>query len=220
MTPGRRRRSLVVLALAASVACAVLAHVAIVDHRDPALGAALSLVPLGALCAWIAARTRPRVLAAAFVAAAAGALWLAWGALERHYTSVFFAEHAGINLALALVFGRTLLAGREPLCTRFARMLHGTIPPEVERYTRRVTLAWTVFFAALSAASAALYLAGFLAAWSLLANILSPLLVAAMFAAEYAVRLRALPDWERAGILSGVRAFFRHARGGGLEAPR
>jgi len=47
-------------------------------------------------------------------------------------------------------------------------------------------------------------------AWSLLANILTPLLVGAMFVVEYAVRLRVLPNWERVGILRGVRAFSRH----------
>jgi uncharacterized membrane protein len=45
-----------------------------------------------------------------------------------------------------------------------------------------------------------------------LANILSPLLVGAMFVIEYLVRMRALPDWERAGLLGGVHAFRRHMR--------
>jgi uncharacterized membrane protein len=80
----------------------------------------------------------------------------------------------------------------------------------VERYTRGVTVAWTLFFSSLFALSCALYLAGMLEAWSLLANILGPVLVGAMFIIEYAVRHRVLPDLERAGLLSGVRAFSRH----------
>lgn len=157
------------------------------------------------------------VLALALVA---GALWWGWSALERHFSDLFFLEHAGVNLLLAIAFGRTLAAGHEPLCTRFATLLHGPLPADVERYTRRVTAAWTAFFLALFTASSVLYLGRFLPAWSLLANILSPMLVAAMFVIEYAVRLRALPHWERAGILSGIRAFSRHLAAERAQAHR
>ena len=93
---------------------------------------------------------------------------------------------------------------------RFARLLHGTLPVEVERYSRRVTAAWTIFFATLFALSCTLYFGGFLAAWSVLANILSPILTVAMFMVEYAIRHRVLPQWERVGLLGGIRAFSRH----------
>ena len=73
-----------------------------------------------------------------------------------------------------------------------------------------MTAAWTVFFATLFTLSCALYVSGFLAAWSVLANIVSPLLTAAMFVVEYAVRHRVLPQWERVGLLGGIRAFSRH----------
>jgi hypothetical protein len=115
-----------------------------------------------------------------------------------------------VSLVLAIVFGRTLVGERESLCTRFARLVHTTLPPEVERYSRKVTAAWTIFFAALFLLSCALYLGGFLAAWSLLANILTPILMATMFVVEYAVRHRVLPGWERVGVLGGIRAFSRH----------
>jgi hypothetical protein len=38
-----------------------------------------------------------------------------------------------------------------------------------------------------------------------------------MFALEYMVRIRALPHWERIGILAGARAFTRHFRAARLE---
>jgi uncharacterized membrane protein len=88
--------------------------------------------------------------------------------------------------------------------------VHGNLPPEVLRYTRQVTIAWTLFFAALFVASCALYLTGERAAWSMLANFATPVGVGAMFAIEYVVRHRVLPNWERVGILGGVRAFSRH----------
>ena len=98
--------------------------------------------------------------------------------------------------------------------------LLGPIAPNVERYTRQVTIAWTIFFVVLFAASCALYLGHFLAAWSLLANILSPVLIAAMFVVESAVRHRVLPLLARARIRGGIRAFSRHFRTARFEAPR
>ena len=210
MTPAPRGHAWVALGVGLSVAFAILAHAAIIEGLPPAAGAALSLVPLLLVAIWAARRSRRRAAVAASVAAAALGLWLGWGELERRFPDLFFLEHAGSNLVLAIVFGRTLLAGREPLVGRFARAVHGDLPPDVVRYTRQVTAAWTVFFVLLFAASCTLYLGRFLEAWSLLANILTPLLVGAMFVVEYAVRLRVLPNWERVGILGGVRAFSRH----------
>jgi uncharacterized membrane protein len=210
VTPERRKHSATALLAVLSIAGAVLAHFAIVERFSPALGALLSLVPAAAFLLWIARRSNHRLAVAAALALAAVAACVEWGSLERHFPGVFFVEHAGANLLLAIVFGRTLGPGREPLCTRFARIAHGAVTPELAAYTRAVTLAWTLFFSALALASAVLYLGGFLTAWSVLATLLSPVLVGLMFVAEYAIRLRALPHVERIGILGGIRAFSRH----------
>jgi uncharacterized membrane protein len=204
------RRAWVALAVLLSVGFALMAHFAIIDELTPTTGALLSLIPLAALALWALRRSRHRALAWSALLAIAAALWMGWGTLQRHFPDLFFLEHAGVNLALAILFGRTLFGGREALCTRFARLLHGTLPAEVERYSRNVTVAWTVFFATLFTLSSTLYLAGFIAAWSLLANILSPILTVAMFVVEYGVRHRLLPEWERVGLLGGIRAFSRH----------
>jgi uncharacterized membrane protein len=205
-----RRRGGVALAVAASVAFAVAAHMALVDGLPAGAGALLCLVPLGGFALLGIKRLAWRLLALAAIAVLAVASWNGWGLLQHHFTDVFFLEHVGINLALAFVFGRTLAAGRDPLVTRFARVVHGTMSPALLRYTRQVTVAWTVFFLAIAFASVVLYAAGFMAAWSLLANLLNPLLVAAMFVGEYAIRHRVLPDVERIGVMGGLRAFTRH----------
>lgn len=220
MTGGRRTRLQVVVVVALSVSFALLAHAALVDGIPPTAGAALSLVPAALLAWWLVSRTQHRIVAAVALSALAAGLWLGWPQLERHFPDVLFIQHAAINLALGIVFGRTLFGGREPLVTTFARLVHGSLPPEVERYSRRVTLAWTIFFATLLAASCALYLAKQQAAWSFLATIASPVLIATMFVAEYFVRHRVLPDWERVGILGGIRAFTRHFQSARFEAPR
>jgi uncharacterized membrane protein len=220
VTPDRRKRSKVALAVVLSIGFAILAHAALLERVSPTVGAILSIIPLTLLGLWAVRRSHSRAAALAAAAAALLALWLGWPQIERHFPSVFFVEHAGTNLLLAILFGRTLRAGREPLVARFARLVHGAIPPEVESYTRQVTLAWTIFFATLFSLSSALYLGDLIPAWSLLANILSPILVGAMFVIEYAVRLRALPHWEQAGILGGIRAFTRHFGSARFEAPR
>jgi uncharacterized membrane protein len=220
VTGGHRTRLQVVGVVVLSVSFALLAHAALVDGIPPTAGAVLSLVPAALLAWWLVIRTQHRIVAAVALAALAAGLWLGWPHLERHFPDVLFIQHAGINLVLGTVFGRTLFGGREPLVTTFARLVHGTLPPEVERYSRRVTVAWTLFFAVLFAASCALYLAKQQAAWSFLATIASPVLIATMFVAEYFVRHRVLPHWERVGILGGIRAFARHFQSARFEAPR
>jgi len=44
--------------------------------------------------------------------------------------------------------------------------------------------------------------------------------VGAMFVVEYLVRYRVLPDLERAGLLSGIRAFSRHMAAPQSQSPR
>ena len=92
-------------------------------------------------------------------------------------------------------FGRTLRSGREPLVTSIARFVHGTLTPEIERYTRGVTVAWCGFFAAIAAASIVLAVAAPFAVWSFFANVLAYPLVGLMFAGEYAIRRRRFPDF-------------------------
>src|SRR5258708_9875495 len=56
--------------------------------------------------------------------------------------------HATIYLALLATFAATLRPPRHALVTALARKMYGAIPQEMARYTRRVTRAWCVFFAA------------------------------------------------------------------------
>lgn len=214
MTRSARVHARTALIAAGCAGVALVAHLTIVERFPAAIGAALCLVPLAAVGLFALRRAAHAGFVALAVAAGAVALWLAWSGLERRFADVLFAEHVTLNLALAFVFGRTLRAGREPLVTRFARVIHeGDIPSEVEHYTRRVTLVWTTFFLLVAGTSIALYAGHWRVAWSLLANVGSPVLVGLMFAIEYAVRRRALPHWRHVGLVPGIRAVARHFRG-------
>ena len=105
------------------------------------------------------------------------------------------------------MFGRTLGPGREPLCTQFAAMVHGRLEARVTRYTRQVTLAWTLFFVATALVSTALFACASIVTWSTFANYLALPLVGLMFVAEYACRRVALPDMEPSSIMDAVRAY-------------
>lgn len=199
-----RLRIAALLALGASYALA--AHWCTADPALAEYGALLSVAPwlaVGLVLGW---RSKWRGLMIAGCLALLAVLFFKRGALLQNFGWVYFAQHAGCLLALAIAFGRTLARDREPMCSRFARAVHGPLADDVARYTRRITWAWTAFFAVLCAVSVGLFTLAPLPAWSLFANLLTPLLVAAMFGAEYLVRLRALPAFQHVGVLGSIRS--------------
>lgn len=201
----RRGRWIAVAALAASYA--FLAHRTMAT-TDTGLGAPLALAPLAAVALSLAWHSTRRAAMMIAVLAACGVLALQWKAIEHHFGAIYWIEHAGTELLLAIAFARTLAEGREPMCSHFARLVHGPLTPALGRYTRRITFAWAAFFAAMSAASTLIFLAAPLRTWSMFANFLTAPLIALMFAAEYIVRRRALPDLEHVHILTAVRLFW------------
>ena len=126
-------------------------------------------------------------------------------------------------LFLALVswfFGRTLRAPRMPLISRIVQALEGhgdgPLPPDLARYTRRLTAAWSLVLGLLALCNALLAFAavpggvadrlGLLPPglppawtvprehWSLIANLLNYGIVGAFFVGEYSLRRRHFPD--------------------------
>jgi uncharacterized membrane protein len=128
--------------------------------------------------------------------------------------------HAAVNATLLWMFARTLAPAREPLITGFARRVHGSLPPRIERYTRQVTAMWCVFFAAQIVASALLLAAGSLDRWSFFVNVLSFQLVAALFVAEYLYRIARIRDFPHVSLWKGIQAFVGHTRTAGPTEPR
>jgi hypothetical protein len=115
------------------------------------------------------------------------------GLCKLGFVTVSALTHWGIYAALMAGFGLTLRPGHEALITAMARRMHG-LTPEIASYTRKATIAWTLFFAAQLSLSVLLFCFAPLTVWSFFVNILDIPLVAAMFAAEYAVRLRCLEN--------------------------
>ncbi|MEW6415929.1 MAG: hypothetical protein AB1482_11810 [Pseudomonadota bacterium] len=211
MKPSLIRAIRWIVIVAGAIAYPVLAHYSTTSPAAaaiPALGVAVSLAPSLILLLWLTWRSPRKPAMLLLCAGVAALLWTFWGVLERNFSWVYFLQHAGTYAMLAAVFGTTLAHGRQALCTRFAEVVHGNLSAEEVRYSRQVTLAWTLFLLAISLVSCALFFMASIEIWSLFANFLSFPLIVLMFAIEYAVRLRKLPHQKQHSILDGVRAYW------------
>ena len=195
---------------AGALAYAAASHALMTRAQDSAWALAVVLGPLVVLTAAAAWGAGHRLLALAGGVAALLLALQAWSGHGLPARWLYLAQHAGIHLALAAWFGATLRRGAEPLVTALARRVHREFPPEMARYTRQVTLAWTLYFAAMALASVLLFATGEFAHWSLLANLLTPVFTAAMFVGEYLVRYWLHPDFERVSLQLALQAWRSH----------
>ncbi|WP_322048428.1 hypothetical protein [Paraburkholderia sp. J67] len=211
------------LAVALVVAYQVAAHHAVATPGAHGLGLTMALVPPLLIALGAAARSPRRAWFLPLWALAAAALWLARTPLAQHFEWGLYLEHASFNLGMALLFGRTLAQGHVPLCTQFATMMQGpgagALPPAVARYTRQITLAWTVFFVAIAVISTLMFAFAPIVDWATFANYLALPLVGAMFVAEHACRRFALPGEPQAGMLEAVRAYRASSEASSASTP-
>jgi len=189
------------------IAYPLLAHYTNESEHGGNLGASVAVAPVVLIALVLAWRSPRRFVMLGVLLLLCIALWAGWSALENHLGLVYWLQHVGMQLILFMTFGRTLIAGRQPLCARFAQAVHALVTPRHEIYARQVTIAWTLFFAAMALASTLLFFLAPLATWSVFANFLTLPLVALMFIAEYWVRRWVLPDMQHTHILDAVRAF-------------
>ncbi|HEV3106037.1 MAG TPA: hypothetical protein VGZ01_10135 [Trinickia sp.] len=207
-----------VVGIALVAAYELAAHYAVSTPGIQGVGLALAIAPLMALALGAAVRSDRRAWLLPLWLCVCAALWSARTTLAAHFQWGLYLEHVSFNLAMAALFARTLLAGREPLCSRFAAMVHGSLTPAVAGYTRRITVAWTIFFVTMAGVSTLLFALTSIVLWSTFANYLMLPLVVMMFIAEYGCRRFALRGEPRSGLLEGVRAYRHAMREHALEA--
>lgn len=189
----------------------VLAHYTNESASNPNLGALVAIAPVVLIALILAWRSSRRIVMLGVLALACAALWFGWSTLEQHFGLVYWLQYMAMQLILFMTFARTLVAGRQPLCTRFAEAVHAPLTPQHENYARQVTVAWTLFFAMMALISTLLFFLAPLTVWSVFSNFLTLPLVALMFIAEYWVRRWVLPDTQNMRILDAVRAFRNHS---------
>jgi uncharacterized membrane protein len=178
-------------------ACELGTHYAASTPGAEGFGVAVVVAPLLLIALAAAARTPHRGWLLPLWACGCAALWLARAPLVRHFEWGAYLEHLSINLVMAFVFGRTLAAGRQPLCSQF-------------------TFAWTAFFLAIASVSTLLFVTAPLVVWSTFANYMTLPLVAVMFVGEHAWRRVALPNVQRPTMFAAARAY-RHTMHGRAE---
>jgi len=182
-----------------------LAHYTNVNAQNGKLGAVVAVAPVFVIGLLYAFRSSPRwVWLSLFVlAGVAGAV--SWTLLEHHFGVLYWLQDAGMQCVLFMTFTRTLIAGRKPLCTHFAEMMHGEITPQHAHYSRQVTWAWAFFFGLMAMVSTLLFFLAPLPVWSVFANFLTLPLVALMFILEHWVRRKLLPERNKSHILDTFR---------------
>ena len=204
-------------ARAFAVVLAGLAYVAISyrlmsSHPGSGWHAIVVVAPMLLLAAALAWQRRQRAIAAIAVAATALLLYQARDGGGLSAEAIYVVEHVAIHALLAVVFGLTLIGGRESLITALAQRVHSGLTPAMEIYSRKVTVAWTLYFVAMAALSLVLYALAPFSTWAAFAGLASPLALLALFVGEHVLRYRLHPEFERATLAQAVRAYA--SRGG------
>lgn len=120
---------------------------------------------------------------------------------------LYVLQHAGMHAALGLAFGLTLRPGSTALITALAERVHRQVTPAMRHYTRGLTLAWSLYFAAMIALSFAIYALVPWPVWSLFGNVASPLAAAAFFVGEHLLRYWRHPEFERLSMRGAIEAW-------------
>jgi uncharacterized membrane protein len=166
------------------------------------------MLGLGWVLLW---RWNGALIALSSAAATACLLRAFWPLFAQNFSIVYLVQQVGFFSIMAFTFGRSLRKGRVPLCTQLADKIHGPLSALELRYTRKVTLAWVIFFLLNLAATFVLFRFAPLRHWSVFVNFCSVPLILLMFAAEYAVRRRVLPQVQSSGLIATLRVYFAHS---------
>jgi len=201
-------KALVVLAC---VAYQYLVHSSVSNAQSGPLHLVLTWLPLAVLAGWIVARSANKPLWLTALLTMGFIVYLLEYQERLGLAASSGISHAAAYLFMLWYFGHTLARGGEPAITRLARRVHGALPPAMELFTRRLTIAWCVFFIAQLIASALLLAFASLGAWSLFINLLNLPLLAVMFVGQMVYRAIRHPDFPRASVLQAVQAFTKDA---------
>ncbi|MEE9331848.1 MAG: hypothetical protein V3U89_06410 [Methylophilaceae bacterium] len=185
----------------------LLANYTLQSKNYAAIGAFVALVPIFLICLLLAFRSKQRFLMLGLLVLVSPLFWFAWEYFKLHYDWVYWLVHESVQLLLLITFARTLMPGQQPLCTQFAQMAHGSLSPEHTTYSRQVTIAWVLFFAAILLTSNYLFFFYPIKTWSIFVNFAYLPLVTMMFIVEYMVRKWALPEESQTNIMEAVYAF-------------
>ncbi|MDQ2779245.1 MAG: hypothetical protein M3Y32_06780, partial [Pseudomonadota bacterium] len=143
-----------VVALVAGLALyAVASHLMMVHAAQAPWAVAVLFGPLLLAIFGAGWRRRNLLLLAASAALLALLVVVVWRGGVSDVRRLYVLQHAGMHAALGLAFGLTLRPGSTALITALGQRVHRHFTPAMRRYTRGLTLAWTLYFAAMIAIS-------------------------------------------------------------------
>lgn len=180
-------------------------------HPSSPWAAAVVVGPMlatAAIVGWRRGRGGARAMAAIAALCAVGLVAQASRGGAFAIETIYLVQNVSILGALALAFGATLARGRVPFITALAARVHANgLTPDMRVYTRKVTIAWTAWFAFMAAVSVLLHAFGPFHAWATFANAGTPLAMIGFFVGEHVLRYRWHPEFERASLVDAVRAY-------------
>ncbi len=180
-----------------------------VRWQQPWLGS-LALLGLGAQLLWPALRKAKRwawLMMLMLLAMGAWVVILGDGrALIQLVPMMVF-------LLLAVFFGRTLLPGSVPLVARIAAsardipptLVHEQMPPELLRYTRKVTAFWAAMFVFFAAEDLGMLWLSPAMPWPYLINVANFVIILSLLVGEYLYHSRRYPNPKHNNFLDFVR---------------
>lgn len=203
-----------ILAVAGGALYLGIGYAATTSSHPPAVTVLVGLAPFGAAAAVASWKSKARWPLLLLCAACMLAIAMNLDNLRNHVAWLYFIQHAGAMIFLGITFGSTLGRGHPAaLCSRIAGFIIAEpLDADYLRYTWKVTLVWTIYFAASAAISILLFFLAPIEAWSVFANLLTPISLGAMFAVEYLVRLRLMPDAPRVSISATIQAYREFAQ--------
>jgi uncharacterized membrane protein len=164
-------------------------------------------------------RSGQRGLALLIAAGSALLVERVFNGAETSPQQVYLLQYSVINSGVGLWFASSLRAGNQPLISRVAERVHGGLDPVMAAYTRRVTMAWVIYFAVAVGVSFLLYGFADFESWSLFANVLTPIGGCTLFVGEYLLRYRLHPEFERVSMAAAVRAWRAPALSSDVDRP-
>lgn len=185
-------------------------HKITISGQITSITACLVLIPSVVVAGWAIALELGMRLAILLTAALMLAALVAANIFGLPHPAVVFGlPHMAVNLFLLWFFAHTLKEGREPLITSIARRVAGPLTPDLEIYTRRVTLAWSLFFFLQMVISVGMYTFASVEAWSTFINILNAPLIVIMFLSEFVYRVLRYRDPVHRSFFAGLQIFSR-----------
>lgn len=114
-----------------------------------------------------------------------------------------------IPLLLLVIFGRTLISGREPLITAIGEAARGPLSQSMRTYTRRLTQLWCLVFVTMILWSAILPWLEQPELWSWFTNIINYGVVGVLFVGEFMLRKKLFPTHNHPGFFEYLHIIAR-----------